>query len=165
MIDQFFDCINVRSVSEHIRKRKDTVASYTTIDDEEFVWLFNVFLHYSDTWKLSIKNRGNNFLLNAQSKMFILWQTFEGFNIMANAIVELTKFLLSEGVEIVLTVSFRQGEIEEYFGNQRQLGRRSDNPDIQMFGYNDNAICIQKMYPVLVVIQEGNITKEKMVKH
>ena len=34
MIDQFFDCMNVRSVSEHIRKRKDKVAPYTTINDE-----------------------------------------------------------------------------------------------------------------------------------
>ena len=141
-IDKFFDCMNTRSVSEHIRKRKNTVAPYNTIDDERFDWLFNVFLNYSDTSKLSIENRGNNFLLNAQSKMFISWQTFEGFKITTNAIVEVTKFLLSEGVEFVLTERFCQDEIEEYFGSQRQLGRRSDNPDLQMFGYNDNTIRI-----------------------
>ena len=43
VIDQFFDCMNVQSVSEHIRKRKDKVAPYTDIDDERFDWLFNVF--------------------------------------------------------------------------------------------------------------------------
>ena len=83
-------------------------------------------------WKLSIENRGNNFSLNAQSKMFISWQTFEGFKITTNAIAEVTTFL-SEGVEFVLTERFCQDEIEEYFGSQRQLGRRSDNPDLQMF--------------------------------
>ena len=42
-IDQFFDYMNVRSVSEHILKCKDKVAPYTDIDDEQFDWLFNVF--------------------------------------------------------------------------------------------------------------------------
>ena len=141
MIDKF---LTVRSVSEHIRKRKNKVAPYTAIDHERFDWLFNVSLNYFDTWKLSIENRGNNFSLNAQSKMFISWQTFEGFKIMTNAIVEVIKFLLSEGVEFVLTERFCQDEIEEYFGSLRQLDRRSDNPDLQMFGYNDNTIRIQK---------------------
>ena len=45
MIDTFFDCMNVWSVSEHIRKRKNKVAPYTAIDDEQFDWLFNVFLN------------------------------------------------------------------------------------------------------------------------
>ena len=144
MIDKFFDCMNVRSVSEHIRKRKNKVAPYTAMDDERFDWLFNVFLNYFDTWKLSIENRGNNFSLNAQSKMFISWQTFEGFKITTNAIVDVTKFLLSEGVGFVFTERFCQDEIEKYFGSQRQLGRRSDNQDLQMFGYNDNTIRIQK---------------------
>ena len=75
--------------------------------------------------------------------MFISWQTFEGFKITINAIAEVTTFL-SEGVEFVLTERFCQDEIEEYFGSQRQLGWRSDNPDLQMFGYNDNTIRIRK---------------------
>ena len=36
MTDQFFDCMNVQSVSEHIRKHKNKVAPYTNIDDERF---------------------------------------------------------------------------------------------------------------------------------
>ena len=98
MIDQFFDCINVRSASKHIWKLKDKEAPYTAKDDERFDWLFNVFWNYFDTWKLNIENRGNNFSLNAQSKMFISWQNFEGFKITINAIVEATKILLTDGV-------------------------------------------------------------------
>ena len=131
------------------------------MENERFDWLFNVFLNYFNKWKLSIEDRGNNFSLNAQSKMFITWQTFQGFKITTNAIVEVAKFLLSEGVDFVLTERFCQDEIEEYFVNQRQLGRRSDNPDIQIFGYNDNAIGIQKSVSCIlytVVIQEGDIT-------
>ena len=132
------------------------------MENERFDWLFNMFLNYFNKWKLSIEDRGNNFSLNAQSKMFITWQTFQGFKITTNAIVEVAKFLLSEGVDFVLTERFCQDEIEEYFVNQRQLGRRSDNPDIQIFGYNDNAIGIQKSVSWIlytVVIQEGDITK------
>ena len=55
--------------------------------------------------------------------MFISWQTFEGSKIMINAIAQVTKFLLSEGVEFILTERFFHDKIEEYFGNQRQLGR------------------------------------------
>ena len=76
--------------------------------------------------------------------MFISWQTFEGFKITTSAIIEVTKFLLSEGVEFVITERFCLDEIEKYFGSQRQFSRRSDNPDLQMFGYNDNTIRIQK---------------------
>ena len=35
-IDQFFDCMNVWSVSDNTRKCKDKVAPYTDIDDERF---------------------------------------------------------------------------------------------------------------------------------
>ena len=68
---------------------------------------------------------------------------------------------MSEGVAFFFTERFCQDEIEEYFGNQRQLGRRSYHHDLQMSGYDDNAIHIQKMHIVLVIIQEGDMTKEK----
>ena len=80
--------------------------------------------------------------------MFITWQTFQGFKITTNAIVKVAKFLLSEGVDFVHMERFCQDEIEEYFVNQRQLGRLSDNPDIQIYGYNDNTILFKKVYLV-----------------
>ena len=59
-------------------------------------------------------------------------------------VIELIKFLLSEGMEFVLTGRFCQDAVEEYFSKQQQLGRRCDNPDLKTFGYNDNTIRIQK---------------------
>ena len=47
-------------------------------------------------------------------------------------------------MEYVLSERFCQDPVEEYFGNQRMLGRRCDNPDIRTFGYNDNTIRIQR---------------------
>ena len=43
------------------------------------------------------------------------------------------------------------------FGSQRKIGRRSDNPDIKMFGYNDNTIHIQRS----VSCQSGNTKGRK----
>ena len=34
MVDSFFDCLNVRSTTEHQRKRKPFLAPYTSVDDE-----------------------------------------------------------------------------------------------------------------------------------
>ena len=71
--------------------------------------------------------------------------------------VEATKFLLNEGMEYVLTERFCQDPVEEYFGNQRKLGRRSDNPDIKTFGYNSNTIRVQRA----VSCQSGNTRGRK----
>ena len=60
-------------------------------------------------------------------------------------------------MEYVLTERFCQDTLEEYFGNQRKLGRRSNNPDIRLFGYNDNAIRIQRS----ISCQSGNTRGRK----
>ena len=70
--------------------------------------------------------------------MFISWQTFEGFKITVYSIIECVQFLLSEGMQYVLSERFCQDPLEEYFGNQRKIGNR--------FGYNDNTIRIWVKY-------------------
>lgn len=115
------------------------------------------FLIYLNNWKESTDNRPGNFEQNARSRMFISWQTYEGFKMTVYSVIEATKFLLGEGMEFVLTERFCQDTVEEYFGNQRKLGRRSDNPDIHTFGYNNNAIRIQRQ----VSCQSGNTRGRK----
>eukprot|EP00794_Sanderia_malayensis_P013602 gene13602-15013_t len=137
-------------------KRKSFVAPYTSVDDRRFTWLIE-FLEYLRKWKESIDNRQGDFNQNARSKMFLSWQTYEGFKIAVYSAIEATKFLLGEGMEFVLTERFCQDTIEEYFGNQRKLGRRSDNPDIRMFGYNNSTIRIQRT----VSCQSGNTRGRK----
>ena len=89
--------------------------------------------------------------------MFLSWQTFEGMQIANHSVVEATKFLLQEGVEYVFTERFCEDASEEYFGSQRKIRRRNDNPDIRMFGYNDNTIGIQRS----VSCQSGNTRGRK----
>ena len=63
-------------------------------------------------------------------------------------------------MEFVLTERFCQDPVEEYFGKQRQLGRRSDNPDIHQFGYNSNTIRIERS----ISCQSGNTKGRKDTK-
>ena len=44
----------------------------------------------------------------------------------------------------MLTEPFCQDVLEEYFGRQRGIGQRNENPTIFQFGYNDNIIRMQR---------------------
>ena len=76
--------------------------------------------------------------------------------------MEATKFLLQEGMKYVLTERFCQDRIEVYFSSQRKIGRRSNNPDIKMFGYNDNTI-IHIGFPVSLGTRV-EVTDEPLLK-
>ena len=75
------------------------------------------FLGYLKSWKTSIQNRPGNYTQNDRARMFLSWQTHEGFEITIHSAIEFTKFLLQEGMEFVLTERFCQDPVEEYFGN------------------------------------------------
>lgn len=121
-----------------------------------FQFLIN-FLEYLRLWKENTETRPGNFTQNARNRMFLSWQTHEGIKMTAHSAIEATKFLLQEGTEFVLTERFCQDPLEEYFGNQRKLRRRSDNPDIHAFGYNANTLRIQRT----VSCQSGNTRGRK----
>ena len=52
-------------------------------------------------------------------------------------------------------MSFCQDLLEEYFGFQRSRGRRSDNPTVHDFGYNDLTIAAQRGAAPIV---KGNVS-------
>lgn len=43
----------------------------------------------------------------------------------------------------MLSERFCQDDLENYFGRQRAIGRRRDNPTVRDVGYNDNTIKTQ----------------------
>lgn len=57
---------------------------------------------------------------------------------------EVVKFLLNHGFKYVLTSQFNQDPLEEHFGRHRQLARRSTNPTVQAFGFQENKFRIQR---------------------
>ena len=51
MMNDFFDCANVRSRTEHIRKKNNFIKPYTSTDNECFSWLLDIFVKYLNDWK------------------------------------------------------------------------------------------------------------------
>ena len=64
-------------------------------------------------------------------------------------------------MEFVLSERFSQDPLEEYFGNQRKLGRRNDNPDMKMFVYNNNTIRVQRAVSCQSGKKRGRKDREK----
>ena len=101
------------------------------------------------------------------SDQFRNLQTYEGNPLQTLAIsvhshVDAIKFLLSEGFKYVLTETFMQNVLEDYFRHQREKGRRSDNPTAQQFGYNDLTIsCQRDIAPVIRGNVDGRYGKVK----
>ena len=160
LMDTFFDIMNIRDTRSHEYKRKPALAPFSSVNDPRFSWLRNVFLKYFEDWLVSISQRPGNFSRNAQSKMFITHQTYEGLKLSVHSITEAVQFLLQHQVRYVLTEHFCQDPLENYFGHQRAGGARKDNPSVYDFGYNDNAIRNQKVFRP---IAGGNVQDEGMV--
>ena len=149
MMDKFFDCFNVRSITEGKRKRKDFMLPYQDINDQQFQWLENDLFNYFQDWKGSTEQHPGNFTVNARSRMFLSWQTHESLKLSTYSLIDATKFLLNAGIECVLTKRFCQDLVKEHFGKQRGMGQRLDNPTVKDFGYNENRLRIQRaMAPI-----------------
>ena len=161
MMDSFFDCLNVRSIEEAKRKRKPFLLPYESVNDPRFDWLENEFLLYFSRWEESTLQRSGDFSSSDRAKMFISKQTYEGLIITTKAMIECVKFLLKEGMSYVLTERFCQDPVEEYFGAQRKIGRRSENPDFQQCLYNDNTIRIQKEVSITSGNTRGRYDKKR----
>ena len=146
MMDKFFDCVNVRNTKECTVRSKDFLRPFSSIDDERFSWLRETFLNYFEMWLKSIEARKGNFTKGEKSSMFLSWQTYEGLKLTVNSMIELTKYLIQNDVPYVLTERFCQDPLENYFGKQRAMGQRRDNPSLRDFGYNDNSIRNQKSF-------------------
>jgi hypothetical protein len=76
MINDFFDCLNVRSLHEHERKRNALLAHYRSVTDSRFEWLENVFLKYLSDWLSSVQTRAGTFTPDERGKMFLSIQTY-----------------------------------------------------------------------------------------
>ena len=135
MMDNFFDIMNISNTKEGKHKLKPFLEPFSSLDDHRFDWLRNEFLQYFQNWLQSIEDPPGNFTANTKQKMFISWQTYQGIKITTLSIIEVVQYLLSNNVPYVLTERFCQDPLENYFGRQRSMGARKDNPSIRDFGY------------------------------
>ena len=105
------------------------IQPYTSVDDVCFAWL-DKFLDYFEQWKESIDERQGNFTQNDKSNMFISCQSYEGLQVTVHSCKEVCKFLLEQGISYILSERFCQDGLENYFGRQRAIGHRRDNPTV-----------------------------------
>ena len=158
MFDNLFDCLNVRNTTECITKQKPFLSPYTSVDDERFEWLMSTFLPYLTNWKNSIESRpGGPYSNTDKARMFISWQTHGALIITTHSSIDQIKYLLNHQVKYVLTERFCQDPLENYFGRQRSMGRRRDNPNLRTFGYQDNTLRTSKTYRPIA----GNSRKDE----
>ena len=136
-------------------ERKPLLKPYESLD-ERFTWLSETFLKYFTDWKASIAVRPGQFNDNAKASMFISWQTYEGIKITVRSTIEIVNYLLSKGVSYVLTERLCQHPLENYFGRQRSMGHRKDNPSLRDFGYNDNTIRTHKIFRPIALMMMNN---------
>ena len=80
------------------------------------------------------------------------------FFYVAHSLNDVLKFLLSQGMEYVLTERFNQDPVEVFFGQQRSRGGRCDNPSTKQFLRNTQAIIIQKS---LALGGSSNISRKR----
>ena len=106
LMNDFFDCCNVRSTHEHQRKQNKLLAPYENCDDPRFMWLTDTFLKYFLDWREEVNSKAGEFTKEQMGRMFISQQTFEGLQISVYSLIECTKFLLQDGVKYGLTELF-----------------------------------------------------------
>lgn len=77
-----------------------------------------------------------------------------------HSFTEMIEILLSgtDDRRFVLTDRFNQDPVEIYFGQQRSRGHRNDNPSVQQYMKNCQAIIVQKS---LALGGSSNISKRK----
>lgn len=146
MMDTFFDIMNIRNPEEAKKKLKENNKPIYKSNDGRIKWLKDHFLGYFKKWLESINNREGKFDKTAKAKMFISWQTYEGLQITVKSVIDCVEYLLDTvKCKFVLTEHFNQDPLENYFGRQRSLGSRKENPSLFDAGYNDNSIRNQNV--------------------
>ena len=98
MFDKFFDCVNVRTLSEGIKKKKPNLMPYRSSSDERlkvcfFVclsfiflwWLKEEFLDYFVEWETSVNERMDGKFTKAEkAKMMLSRETTSGLKVTGN---------------------------------------------------------------------------------
>ena len=106
LVDKFFDCGNVRNTQEWHIKNKKFLKPYTSVDDERFVWLREVFLKYFEDWQASIEHEYPTLSTEMKAKMFIAKPTYEGVQMSVHSLIDLVKFMLSKGYSLFILSFF-----------------------------------------------------------
>ena len=93
--------------------------------------------------KVLMSERPGDFTPTNRNNMFISLPTYNGLRMSTRSLKKVVSFLLNHGFDYVLSEKFCQDDLENYFGRQRAIGRRKDNPSVRDTLYGDNIIKTQ----------------------
>ena len=79
-----FDIMNIQNNQSLEFEWIPMLAPLRSVNDWRFLWLCNVFLKFFQDWLNSVQQCQGNFTKDADQKMFILWQTYDGLKISIN---------------------------------------------------------------------------------
>ncbi|XP_071855332.1 uncharacterized protein [Apostichopus japonicus] len=131
-LNDWFDCLNVANVTQHIQSKNPNLAPYRSIDDERLKLLEDDFLGFLSEWNTE-----------AQEATDVPRETYAGHQITVKSFVQLTKELLqTPGVKYILSEKCSQDPLEEYFSKQRGCGGRNENPTVEQFGHNALSLMV-----------------------
>jgi len=89
----------------------------------------------------------------------VIYFTLSLYLFTVHSLNDLVGFLLNqEGIEYILTERFNQDSLEGFFGQQRSRGCRNDNPSVNQFLENTQALVVQKS---LAYGGSSNIAKKR----
>ncbi|XP_077866435.1 uncharacterized protein LOC144354656 [Saccoglossus kowalevskii] len=142
-VDKFFDCLNVRSFTEAVKKRKPNLKPYSSPDDPRLKWLKEEFLGYLTKWSDKVDAR-YGLSKSEKNRMKLSAQTIEGIFMTVNSFVEVTQYLLNQpGIVCVLSEKFNQDPLERYFGNHRQMKEGNESLSVQQFWHTSNTLQLR----------------------
>ena len=101
-----FCSLIIRDINSHKSELKPSLLPFSRVDDPRFSWLQNFFLQYLEDWLAYIEQSPGSFSRFAKSKVLMTQQTYEGFKITVNSIIEAVQFLLQHEVSYILTERF-----------------------------------------------------------
>ena len=134
-MNKFFDILNVKNLTESIHKRNENLAPFRDINDARLDWLTTDFLDYFTEWSNIVENREGEYTKGEKSKMQLSYQTLQGLQISCKSIAACVRHMLGEGADFVLTRTFNQDKVEQFFGLLRMRGGANDNPNLYMAGH------------------------------
>lgn len=157
--NKFFDCLNGAHSSQAGRHRKPDLAAYTSLDDERFTWLNDVFLMYLVEWREEVE--AMPWTPRVKERSLLPRTTYEGIELAIKGIEGATKYFLDPekgGGKFVMARVFSQDPLEQHFSGQRARGGGNRNPNVSAFQHQQVRSALQR--DLGVGKKRGNVTNE-----
>lgn len=145
--NEFFDCLNGKHSSQHLKDKKPNLAPYRSPGDERFSKLKEVLV-YLDNWKKEVESVTTK--KEERAAMMLSAQTRVGIEMTIRGFIGVTKYLLEPvanggaGTRFIMAGVFSQDVLEIYFSKQRAACGANRNPNERQYLQNVASLHLQR---------------------